>query len=224
MGEYRYKYMSLNNIKRLFEIIYNHRIYAPNIDELNDIKEGSVRCSPSVKRRELMKKLMERTYIVSTTDKGEPFDGHMFAIYGNCHRGCCLKFTVTSKLHTDKNGKMPWIEGRVKYVNEIPKVEKEDSNTIAGILTSKSTQWEDESEVRYIKTIESGNGKKRKRPYLYINLAGIYFGKKVSKEDVKIYTAFIEAFAKSKNKQIEVRQLTNKDIDFGFDAKETVIR
>lgn len=80
--------------------------------------------------------------------------------------------------------------------------------TLADILKIKSKQWKDESEIRYIKTIDKG-----KRPYLKIKLLGIYFGVKVSKRDFNMYNAFIKAF----DKNIDVKHLTNKDIDFGFE-------
>ena len=209
-----YKYMSLRNPERLFEIVYRHQLYAPTINELNDIKEGSVRFSSTItkeNKRTLLKRLYNATYVVSMTTKIEKlFNGHMFAIYGDCHKGCCLEFYVTSLLKTNIRGDVPWIEKNVEYDSKIKEISKIDDDTITDILKIKSKQWEDESEIRYIKTIDKGN-----RPYLKIKLLGIYFGVKVSKRDFNMYNAFIKAF----DKNIVVEHLTNKDIDFGFEKE-----
>ena len=210
-----YKYMSLNNLTRLLDIICCHQLYAPTIKELNDVKEGSMKFSSSISdddKADVKKKLYEQTYIVCTTDKGCPFDGHMFAIYGDSHKGCCIKFKVTSKLKTTKRGITPWIEKKVKYKKDLPLISKNDNNTIADILTVKSQQWSDESEIRYIKTIKKGQD----RPFLKIEIEGVYFGVNVSKKDFRIYSTFIKAFAEFRKKKIEIRHLTNKEIDFGF--------
>ena len=206
-----FKYMSLRNPERLLEIVYRHQLYAPTINELNDIKEGYVRFSSTISnddKKTLLRRLYNETYVVSTTCETKSFNGHMFAIYGDCHKGCCLKLYVTSLLKTNIRCDVPWIEKKVDYDSKIKEISKIDDDTIADILKIKSKQWKDESEIRYIKTIDKG-----KRPYLKIKLLGIYFGVKVSKRDFNMYNAFIKAF----DKNIDVKHLTNKDIDFGFE-------
>ena len=82
-----FKYMSLRNPERLLEIVYRHQLYAPTINELNDIKEGYVRFSSTISnddKKTLLRRLYNETYVVSTTCETKSFNGHMFAIYGDC--------------------------------------------------------------------------------------------------------------------------------------------
>lgn len=192
-----FKYMSIKDLKRFFDIVYYSEIYAPTIEKLNDIKEGSLRFDKAIPQKErstFVKRIKENVHICSFTTLEN--NGHMFAVYGDCHKGCCIKLHVTAK---------SWKELVVHYQENVPIVISVDDNAIEEIMKIKSSQWGDEKEIRYFKL-------KKDSDKLKVKIEKVYFGVKVTNKDYDMYKHIIQAI----DPHIEVAHLKEKDIDFGF--------
>lgn len=199
--EYLYKYRSLANMKRFIDILMNRRLYASKYLDLNDPMEGFFLYDKNVPRNVVTKLRDERATTLICSLSKTPFNGLMWSMYGDEHKGCCIKLRVTSP---------NWEEVEVNY-NGIKTVVTNRNATIQTILGAKSVQWQHEEEVRYINT-------NPKSSYLKIEIDTIYLGAKMSRADVSFYTELINMANKAypKKKPIKVEKLTKDDIDFGF--------
>lgn len=199
--EYYYKYRSLANMKRFIDILMNRRLYASKYLDLNDPMEGFFLYDKNVPRNVVTKLRDERATTLICSLSKTPFNGLMWSMYGDEHKGCCIKLRVTSP---------NWEEVEVNY-NGIKTVVTNHNASIQTILGAKSVQWQHEEEVRYINT-------NPKSPYLKIEIDTIYLGAKMSRADVSFYTELINMANKAypKKKPIEFVKLTKDDIDFGF--------
>ena len=199
--EYYYKYRSLANMKRFIDRLMNRRLYASKYLELNDPMEGFFLYDKNVPRPVVAKLRDERATTLICSLSKTPFNGLMWSMYGDEHKGCCIKLRVTSP---------NWEEVEVNY-NGIKTVVTNRNATIQTILGAKSVQWQHEEEVRYINT-------NPKSSYLKIEIDTIYLGAKMSRADVSFYTELINMANKAypKKKPIKVEKLTKDDIDFGF--------
>ena len=199
--EYYYKYRSLANMKRFIDILMNRRLYASKYLDLNDPMEGFFLYDKNVPRNVVTKLRDERATTLICSLSKTPFNGLMWSMYGDEHKGCCIKLRVTSP---------NWEEVEVNY-NGIKTVVTNHNASIQTILGAKSVQWQHEEEVRYINT-------NPKSPYLKIEIDTIYLGAKMSRADVSFYTELINMANKAypKKKPIKVEKLTKDEIDFGF--------
>lgn len=199
-SEVLYKYISIKNLKRFLEIIRDHRLYAPRLEELNDAKEGAFHYpkGSSVDERKEFRRLLDNTYTCSLSKLKN--NGHMFAIYGDSHKGCCIELCVTAKM---------WEKVDVIYQSQMPTITTASNKSIPEVIKTKSPQWGDEEEVRYYRTFTDN----KQKQYLTVKILRIMFGVKVSKKDFSLYKSTIYGI----NPKIEVIHLIEKDIDFGFD-------
>ena len=199
--EYLYKYRSLANMKRFIDILMNRRLYASKYLELNDPMEGFFLYDKNVPRPIVAKLRDERATTLICSLSKTPYNGLMWSMYGDEHKGVCIKLKVTSP---------NWEEVTVDYSSERTLITDRNAS-INTILGTKSVQWQHEEEVRYINT-------NPKSPYLKIEIDTIFFGSKMSRADVGFYTSLIEMANKAnpQKKPIKPVKLTKDDIDFGF--------
>lgn len=199
--EYLYKYRSLANMKRFIDILMNRRLYASKYLELNDPMEGFFLYDKNVPRPIVAKLRDERATTLICSLSKTPYNGLMWSMYGDEHKGVCIKLKVTSP---------NWEEVTVDYSSERTLITDRNAS-IDTILGKKSVQWQHEEEVRYINT-------NPKSSYLKIEIDTIYLGAKMSRTDVSFYKDLIETVNKANphKPSIKWKKLTKDDIDFGF--------
>lgn len=209
-----FKYRSLSGIglKRFIDIIADEELYASPLKNLNDPMEGIVRFSKSVPmqdRTTFRQNYIEKCIVCSLSKKmreDEKPNGHMMAMYADDHRGCCIELEVTSH-SSDLYKKTDWGKVEVNYSNSIPEISSVKENDFTTVISTKSPQWNEENEVRFVKFGESGKSLKLK-----IKIVKIMFGVKVTKKDVEKYTKIIKSF----QPDVEVEHLKNSNVDYGF--------
>ena len=195
-----YKYKSVGDLKRFLDFVHSHKLYAPRLDELNDAKEGAFHYpkGSSADERKEFRRLLDNTYTCSLSKLKN--NGHMFAIYGDSHKGCCIELIVTAT---------SWEKVDVTYQSQMPTISTSSYISIPEVIKIKSPQWGDEEEVRYYKAFPDN----KQKQFLAVKILRIMFGVKVSNKDFSLYKSAIFGI----NPHIEVTHLTEKDIDFGFD-------
>jgi len=143
--KYLYKYRSLKDMKRFIDILMNRRLYASKYLDLNDPMEGFFLYDQNIPRSIVSKLRDERATTLICSLSKTPFNGLMWSMYGDEHKGCCIKLKVTSP---------NWKEVDVNY-NSIKTVITNNNASIDTILGAKSIQWQHEAEVRYINILLS---------------------------------------------------------------------
>lgn len=199
--KYLYKYRSLANMKRFIDILMNRKLYASKYLDLNDPMEGFFLYDKNVPRDVVSKLRNERATTLICSLSTTPYNGLMWSMYGDEHKGVCIRLKVTSP---------KWEEVIVDY-SSVRTLITDGNASINTILGKKSVQWQHEEEVRYINT-------NPKSPYLKIDIDSIYLGAKMSRTDVSFYTELIMMANKAypQKKPIEIVKLTKDNIDFGF--------
>ena len=195
-----FKYRSLENPKRVLDILINKRLYGAKYLALNDPMEGQFDFDLSKKfdlpaLQELFNE-RAKTLICSLSKKKNeediPNNAILWSMYADEHRGCCIEVEVED---TD------WKKKEVFYSDRKPIVTERVS--VTDILGIKNIQWKYEDEVRFINTNPES-------PYLKVKIKTVYLGVRMSAEDVALYTSLIKAI----DKNIDVRQLKRKELDW----------
>lgn len=192
-----FKFRSLQNLRRLLDILVNNRLYMAHYNEMNDPMEGAFFADASnwALLQEVWEGKRKQLICCFSTDYRNTL---LWSHYADSHQGCCLEVDVTSKLE-------PYL---VNYSQDIP----EATRNIEEILTHKSMYWKYEKEVRYFKNEILDNGNKAK-PWIHIKIKKVLLGYRMSKTDVKFYISLIHSIL---GDNVEVRQINREELDTGL--------
>lgn len=195
-----FKYRSLENPKRVLDILINNRLYGAKYLALNDPMEGLFESDLSEKSDHPAIQEMfgehAKTLICSLSKKKNdddiPNKGILWSMYADEHRGCCIEVEVEDA---------DWKKEEIYYSIRKPIIN--DRVSVTDILGIKNIQWMYEDEVRFINTNPES-------PYLKVKVKAVYLGVRMSAEDVALYTSLIKAI----DPLINVRQLKRNEIDW----------
>jgi hypothetical protein len=190
-----YKYRNLANLKRLLEIIIDKKMYAPRYKELNDPMEGYFTYTKDVyPYRKEINSLKEEALICSFSKSN--LIGMMWIMYADEGKGCCLELEI---------GKNTWDCIDVDYCLQIPKIDNPSKINIKTLFGYKSSIWEYEQEVRYIKRL-------KKRLKLPVRVKKVYLGYAFdeSSNEYKFYKKLFGKF------DVEVDIISKNKINFGY--------
>lgn len=192
-----YKYRSLSNLKRLIEIILDSKLYASRYKDLNDPMEGYYSYTKEIAQyKKEINKLKKESLICSLSKSNNI--GMMWIMYADEGKGCCLEVEV--------GGNTTWKRIEIEYKEEIPKITDSANINIESIFKYKSSIWNYEQEVRYIKE----SPRKYKFPVIIKKIYLGYAYKASSKEYL-----FYKALFKDKL-GVDVELMSKSDIDFGY--------
>ena len=190
-----YKYRSLANLKRLLEIIIDKRLYAPRYKELNDPMEGYFTYTKDVyPYRKEINSLKEEALICSFSKSN--LIGMMWIMYADEGIGCCLELEIEENT---------WECIEVDYEQQIPKIDDSNKVKMETLFGYKSSIWEYEQEVRYIK-------RSKKRLKLPVHVKKIYLGYafNASSNECKFYKKLFGKLG------VDVEIINKNKIDFGY--------
>lgn len=196
-NETLYKYRSMTNLKRLIEIVLDSKLYAPRYKELNDPMEGYYTYSKEITpfKKEINK--LKKESLICSLSKSNNI-GMMWIMYADEGNGCCIEVEV--------GGNTTWERVEVEYKAEIPKITESADINIESIFKYKSSVWDYEQEVRFIK--------ESPRKYnLPVVIKKIYLGYayKASSKEYKFYkTLFKDKLG------VDIELINKSDIDFGY--------
>ena len=191
-----YKYRSLSNLKRIIEIILDKKIYASRYKNLNDPMEGYYSYNKDVAPyKKEINKLKERSLICSFSKS--QYIGLLWIMYADEGRGCCLEMEIT---------KNTWERVEVDYKNQIPKITDSKNINIQNIFKCKSSIWEYEQEVRYVKESDKMLKVSATIKKIYLGYAYTYGSKE--------YEFYKELFERKLGVQVEI--IDKSTIDFGY--------
>lgn len=193
-----YKYRSLQNLKRVLDILEKGELYAAKLNELNDPMEAYFdfqnEKNVSVKN---MKENFKKAYICSLSKSHDI--GLMWSHYADGHNGCCIEVEAVDSEE--------WQGRDVYYDKDLKKIS--ESKSVYDLLKIKSEAWKYEDEYRYIKVADDSSKEKSTR--LKVKVKHIYLGVAVSDNLAKFYQElFVSTAHHLKDK--DVTRLTTNDI------------
>lgn len=190
-----YKYRNLANLKRLLEIIIDKKLYAPRYKELNDPMEGYFTYTKDVyPYRKEINSLKEEALICSFSKSN--LIGMMWIMYADEGKGCCLELEIEENT---------WDCIDVDYSLQIPKIDNPSKINIKTLFGYKSSIWDYEQEVRYIK-------RSKRRYKLPVHVKKIYLGYAFD-ESSNEYKFYKKLFGKL---GVDVEIISKNKIDFGY--------
>lgn len=186
-----YKYRSLSEFERFMDIIVNNRFYGATNKELNDPLEGKFNIS-GLKDHDFktIYDNLRLTRIFSMMKKKDgqifPDDFLMWSHYADEHKGCCIELEIT------KQHNHGWGLIAVKYQRTLPPIDKlSDVDRTRTILSTKTPDWQNEHEVRAIKTYDDKDKFRSQSPYYHVKVKAIYFGDRVKQDKCEFYKKII---------------------------------
>lgn len=196
-SEILYKYRSLSNLRRLIEIILESKLYASRYKDLNDPMEGYYSYTKEIAQyKKEINKLKNESLICSLSKSNNI--GMMWIMYADEGKGCCLEVEVGDNT--------TWERIEVEYKEEIPKITDSANINIESIFKYKSSIWNYEQEVRYIK--------ESPRKYRFpVKIKKLYLGYayKASSKEYLFYKALFKG-----KLGVDVELMNKSDIDFGY--------
>ena len=205
MAEILYKYRSLQNIERLFDIIINQRLYCSVFTKLNDPMEGFFWHSRSLSKKRLNEIMKEKfSYRICSLSQSWQDIG-LWTFYADEGRGCCIGVESTDDT---------WKKRVIQYDNDLPNFDELKNNygeimAIESILNTKLCRWSNESEIRFIK--------QTRNKYMPIRIRKVILGYKMNKEDEIIIRKMIQMYNNSAKDDKEINK------DWRMSKRELVI-
>lgn len=127
----------------------------------------------------------------------------MWSHYADSHQGCCIEVEATSNVSCYN----------VEYTSDIQFI-MNGNDEIMNVLTTKSTFWSYEEEVRFIKEEKHNyKGHATSTPFLHVRPIKIYLGYRVTDKDCRFYTKLIQSIL---GKDFPVIKMTREDIETGY--------
>jgi len=178
-----FKYKSVEYIE---DIIINKRLYCSRYDALNDPMEWAF---TSTEEKENVQKLINDTdkdsWRICCLSASKQY-GLMWAMYGDSHRGVCIEVEILPKVsleslnqentQQDELGNKEWRYGRINYKNNAEEiVDMSNGADLPRILWTKSKQWEQEQEIRFVRRLDVGENV----AYLPIEVRCVYLGRRI---------------------------------------------
>lgn len=185
-----YKYIPLQNIERLLDIIVRKRLYGATYRELNDPMEGKFDYSKLCKNdKEKIFRKLSRLRICSLLQKQQdqiaPNDFLMWSHYADGHKGCCLEIQVV------KRNNQNWELLPVRYTDQLAVPTEVTNESLNAIVSTKANIWKNEHEVRAIRWYE--NNFQEQSKFVAIKINAIYLGARIPSERCKLLQRIISA-------------------------------
>lgn len=208
MATLYYKYRDTSNIIRILDILIRNRLYACTCEKLNDPMEGKFLYSGASKEyKKRIKEKLDKMMVCSLSTSYN--NGLLWTHYANQHSGCCIEVEIMVK---------SWEMKSMQYNSNLPGIDEstfpKDEDAINAILFQKSKDWEYEKEVRFVK--EKGINIK---PYLCVKVKKVFLGIRMDKSEKSLIKDFVKELNKGKKEtdKITIHQMTQKEINFGYD-------
>lgn len=207
---YLFKYVSLRDLRRISDIIFHNRLYAPSYLQMNDPMEAYLNFKPlsdnnsekekEKKSRRKVSDLRSRTKLCCLS-KANPFtrDGiPMWAHYADGFAGACLILEVDNQ--------EDWQVIEVEYKDDIPKME--NNCELSECFRYKMSYWEYEQEVRYFRVF---NEQDNNCYFNNIKFVKAILGYKVDNEMMEMIRAIVDRKTNGRRCSYLKRKVSIKD-------------
>lgn len=197
-----YKYRSLSNLRWFIDIILNKRLYMSHFTDMNDPMEGAFLFNRDTSEAIRQLRIRKRKMLICCLSRSYK-NTLMWTHYADSHKGCCIEVKVDSKVDCYN----------VDYSSDIQFV-RNGKEELIHVLTTKSSYWSYEEEVRFIKE-EKHNylGHNTSRPFLSVTPVKIYIGYCVSEKDFRFYEKLIKSIL---GENFPVVKMSKEDIETGY--------
>lgn len=200
-GQTFYKYSPLN-MERFLDIIVKNRLYGATFKELNDPMERKFDHSKlSVEEQKIIFPKFSRYRVCSMLQKREdqdfPNDFLMWSHYADGHKGVCFEVEMVNQHNQD------WKLLTVKYSDKLVAPIDASDDSLDEIISTKSTIWENEHEVRAVRLYKDKDKINVLSKYVAVKIRAIYLGNNISAERADI----IKRTAYALNENIKVYKM-----------------
>lgn len=192
-----YKYRTLSDIERLFDILAKNRLYAATYEQFEDDQEGHYYSDniPNEIVRE-MRNAKQQVRICSLCKSS--LIQEMWDRYADNGKGLCMQVQANVK-------RKKWICCKTHYNSNLPFYGELQAPQHLDVMKNKLKNYEHEAEIRYIKSVKASSNNKI---YLPIVIEKIYLGYKMPDEDKNM----IRTLVKHLNSNITIEEIDINNI------------